>query len=103
MPVNDLTRPGAGTMTVTITSARDGQCAHVHGWFFVDTDVRRLCTSRQPFRDAARCLLDLGWPPETAITAQHAGWPVMESTLAAAAQWTSFEGANVVAPKFGKR
>lgn len=50
-------------------------------------------SSRQPLLDAARILLDLGEPPETELTTQHAGSAIVaqRSTVGEAAKWTVSE------------
>jgi hypothetical protein len=46
--------------------------------------------TRQPFYDAARALIELGYAPETVIVARHAGSDTvaMRGTIGELAQWT---------------
>jgi hypothetical protein len=46
--------------------------------------------TRQPFFDAARALLALGYPPETIITARHCGSSIvaMRGVIGELAEWT---------------
>lgn len=52
-----------------------------------------VCTSRQPFYDAARTLLRLGYDPSEPIEARHIGSTLvaMRGTLGEAAKWTISE------------
>jgi hypothetical protein len=54
-------------------------------------DGRTLCTSRQPFYEAARVLLGEGTDPETVLEATH-HFVAMRSTVGEAARWTVSDG-----------
>jgi hypothetical protein len=59
-------------------------------------DGRKLCSSRQPFYEAARVLLGEGVDPETVLEATHQGSSIvaMRSTVGEAARWTVSESAD---------
>src|SRR4051812_15886626 len=59
-------------------------------------DGRELCTSRQPFFDAARVLQSEGVAPDTVLETGHEGSTIiaMHSTVGEAARWAVEEDAT---------
>lgn len=74
---------------IIITAAPAGR-----GRYHASVDGRYICSTRQPFLDAARCLAAQGIDPSTPIALVHAGSDTisMRSTIGVAAGLSVEEG-----------